>query len=179
MLKDKVLRVRNDQKVPAILVIGDLMVDHYIFGSATRLSPEAPVPVVNVKNESNTPGGAANVAQNLVSLGASVMLAGIIGDDVYGSQLKDILNTEGIKTDGIITDANRPTTVKTRVMAGSHQLVRVDREITDAVNATLEDELVTKLSDSMENADIVVFSDYNKGLFSPALTQRLLEAAKL
>lgn len=179
MLKNKVLNVRDSQKAPTILVIGDLMVDHYIFGSATRLSPEAPVPVVNVKNESTTPGGAANVAQNLISLGARVMLAGIVGNDLQGEQLKNILNSENISTDAIITDESRPTTVKTRVMAGSHQLVRIDREINDAVNSSLEEELLNKLSESIENADIVIFSDYNKGLFSQSLTQRVLDVAKL
>ncbi len=178
MLKEKVLKVRDTEQAPTILVIGDLMVDHYIFGSATRLSPEAPVPVVNVKNETVTLGGAANVAQNLISLGAKVALAGIVGDDVSGTQLRDILNAERIQTDCIITDSKRPTTVKTRVMAGSHQLVRVDREITDAVDAELENELVDKFTESIERADIVIFSDYNKGLFSHTLTQKLLEVAK-
>lgn len=177
MLRDKVLSVRHSNIRPTILVVGDLMIDHYIWGVATRLSPEAPVPVVNVKNESTTLGGAANVAQNLVSLGAKVILAGVVGDDVAGEQLKDILIAEDILTDCIIKDGTRPTTMKTRVLAGSHQLVRVDREITDPVDLVLEDELFDKLSQSMDAADIVVFSDYNKGLFSPPLTQRLIAAA--
>ncbi len=177
MLKDKVLSVRDSKIRPTILVIGDLMVDHYIWGEATRLSPEAPVPVVNVKNETTTLGGAANVAQNLIALGAKVILGGVIGDDSPGTQLKNILIAEDVAVDCIIKDATRPTTVKTRVLAGSHQLVRVDREITDPIGNTLEDELFDKLSQSMDGADIVIFSDYNKGLFSPVLTQRLIEAA--
>src|SRR6201991_2590010 len=128
-LTDKVRSIQSAQKQPAILVIGDLMIDHYIWGSATRLSPEAPVPIVNVKNESTTLGGAANVAQNLVALGAKVTLGGIIGDDSFGARLKEIMSAENLSTDAIITDSHRPTTVKTRVVAGSHQLVRVDREI--------------------------------------------------
>lgn len=177
MLKDKVRSVRDSNITPTVLVVGDLMVDHYIWGDATRLSPEAPVPVVNVKSESTTLGGAANVAQNLISLGAKVILAGIIGDDVPGTQLKEILLSENIITNCIVKDATRPTTVKTRVLVGSHQLVRIDREITDPVDLALEDELFGKLSNSMEAADIVIFSDYNKGLFSFSLTQRLIEAA--
>lgn len=177
MLKDKVRSIRNSDARPAILVIGDLMVDHYIWGEATRLSPEAPVPVVNVKNESTTLGGAANVAQNLIALGAKVTLAGVVGDDVQGVQLKNILVAEGIVTDCIVEDISRPTTVKTRVLAGSHQLVRVDREITDHLAKELEDDLFGKLNLSIDDADIVIFSDYNKGLFSPALTQRLIAAA--
>lgn len=177
MLKDKVLSVRDSNVSPTILVIGDLMVDHYIWGEATRLSPEAPVPVVNVKNESTTLGGAGNVTQNLVSLGAKVILAGIIGDDAPGIRLKDILLAENVVTDCIVTDNNRPTTVKTRVLAGSHQLVRIDREITDQVNLAVEDDLVDKISKNIDAADIVILSDYNKGLFSPDLTQRLIDIA--
>jgi rfaE bifunctional protein kinase chain/domain len=177
MLRDKVLAVRDNGMRPTVLVVGDLMIDHYIWGEATRLSPEAPVPVVNVTSESTTLGGAANVAQNLIALGAKVILAGVTGDDVAGKQLQNILLEENIITDCIVKDKTRPTTIKTRVLAGSHQLVRVDRETTDAVSITLEDELLTRLTDAIDNADIIVISDYNKGLFSVALTQRLIAAA--
>jgi rfaE bifunctional protein kinase chain/domain len=176
MLTDKVRQIIQEGRQPNILVIGDLMIDHYVWGDATRLSPEAPVPVVNVKSESTTLGGAANVAQNLIALGAKVTLGGLVGNDVSGEQLTDILKQEGIDTCAIIKDATRPTTVKTRILAGSHQLVRVDREVTDAVSTALEDEMLDKLSSCIEQADIVLFSDYNKGLFSPALTQRLIAA---
>jgi rfaE bifunctional protein kinase chain/domain len=176
-LTDKVRHIQQSQKQRAILVIGDLMIDHYIWGEATRLSPEAPVPIVNVKNESTTLGGAANVAQNLVALGAKVILSGVIGDDAFGVRLKEIMTEEGIATDAIIEDKRRPTTVKTRVVAGSHQLVRVDREITDALHGGLADELERKLVKHIEEADIILFSDYGKGLFSEELTQRLIKLA--
>ncbi len=178
MLTDKVRAIQQQQKPPIILVIGDLMIDHYVWGDATRLSPEAPVPIVNVKNESTTLGGAANVAQNLVALGAQVTLAGVIGDDTFGRQLTEIMTQEGIATDGIVTDKHRPTTVKTRVLAGSHQLVRVDREVTDALGHQLELELLEKLSNYIQEADIVLFSDYGKGLFSAELTHKLIKLAK-
>lgn len=177
MLTDRVRALQQSGKQPNILVIGDLMIDHYIVGEATRLSPEAPVPVVNVKNETTTLGGAANVAQNLISLGSRVTLSGLIGNDTSGTQLISILKEEGIDTCGIIDDHSRPTTVKTRVMAGSHQLVRVDREVTDAVSTAIEDVMIERLADCISEADIVLFSDYNKGLFSPTLTQRLVELA--
>ena len=177
MLTDKVRSIQQSQKPPVILVIGDLMIDHYVWGDATRLSPEAPVPIVNVRNESTTLGGAANVAQNLVALGAKVTLGGVIGDDIFGEQLTGILSSEGISTDAIIKDNQRPTTVKTRVVVGSHQLVRVDREVTDPVHSQLEDELVDKLDALINEADIVLFSDYGKGLFSSGLTQRLIKLA--
>jgi len=176
-LIDKVRSIQSAQKSPSVLVIGDLMIDHYIWGSATRLSPEAPVPIVNVKNESTTLGGAGNVVQNLVALGAKVIVAGVIGDDAHGVQLIDILESEGVKTDAVIKDNSRSTTVKTRILVGSHQLVRVDREVTDPVSQALENELVAKLSATIENADVVILSDYNKGLFAPGLTQRLIKIA--
>ena len=176
-LINKVRSIQAEDKKPSILVIGDLMIDHYIWGNATRLSPEAPVPIVNVKNESTTLGGAGNVVQNLVALGATVTIAGVIGDDAHGTQLIEILESEGVKTNTIIKDNKRPTTVKTRVLAGSHQLVRVDREITDPISAALEDELLGKLVDAIATADIVLLSDYNKGLFASRLTQRIIKIA--
>ncbi|WP_158826383.1 D-glycero-beta-D-manno-heptose-7-phosphate kinase [Mucilaginibacter lacusdianchii] len=177
MLLDKVRALRQSPKQPDILVIGDLMIDHYVWGDATRLSPEAPVPVVNIKSETTTLGGAANVAQNLISLGAKVTLAGVIGDDISGGQLTTILEQEGIDTCAIVKDASRPTTVKTRVLAGSHQLVRVDREVTDPVSEAMEDEMLEKLNACIAKSDIILFSDYNKGLFSPSLSQKLIKAA--
>src|ERR1700757_237693 len=102
MLTDKVRHILQTQKTPVILVIGDLMIDHYVWGDATRLSPEAPVPIVNVKNESTTLGGAANVAQNLVALGAKVTLGGVIGADSFGVRVKEIMRHEGISTEAIV-----------------------------------------------------------------------------
>lgn len=153
------------------------MIDHYIGGSAFRLSPEAPVPIVNVKSESTTLGGAGNVVQNLVALGARVTIAGVIGDDSYGIQLIEILESEGVKTSTIVKDNSRPTTIKTRVLVGSHQLVRIDREVTDAISSEIEDELVNKLSRIIADSDIVILSDYNKGLFAASFTQRLIKIA--
>ena len=177
MLTDKVRELQQSASTPNILVIGDLMIDHYVIGDATRLSPEAPVPIVNVKKEFTTPGGAANVAQNLLALGSGVSLAGITGDDIDATRLTDILVDEGINADAIFKDATRPTTVKTRVMAGSHQLVRVDREVTHPLTESLQAEFIERIKGNIAKADIVVLSDYNKGLFSPALTQQLINEA--
>lgn len=176
-LISKVRSIQSAQKRPSVLVIGDLMVDHYIWGSATRLSPEAPVPVVNVKKESTTLGGAGNVVQNLVALGAKVSVAGVIGNDSSGRQLIEILESEGVKTDSIVKDHSRSTTIKTRILVGSHQLVRVDREVTEAVSAVLEEELVAGVIANIDQADIVLLSDYNKGLLAPGLTQRIIGIA--
>ena len=177
ILTDKVRNLQQSGPIPNILVIGDLMIDHYIIGDATRLSPEAPVPVVNVKKEFTTPGGAANVAQNLLALGSKVALAGITGNDADATRLTEILVEEGINADAIFKDDSRPTTVKTRVMAGSHQLVRVDREVTSPLNEALQVEFIARLEAAIAQTDIILFSDYNKGLFSFDLTQRLLAEA--
>jgi rfaE bifunctional protein kinase chain/domain len=177
MLAEILRKVIDSNKRPELLVIGDLMIDHYIWGKATRLSPEAPVPVVNVRSETTTLGGAANVAQNLMSLGAKVNVAGIIGQDMYGMQLTDLFNADGVDTQALVQDAGRPTTVKTRVLAGSHQLVRVDREVTNAISHKLEDQLMLKLTGCIERSDLILLSDYNKGLFSESFTQRIIAEA--
>jgi rfaE bifunctional protein kinase chain/domain len=177
MLTDKVRELQQSGPIPNILVIGDLMIDHYIIGDATRLSPEAPVPIVNVKKEFTTPGGAANVAQNLLSLGSKVSLAGITGDDADAVRLTNILEQEGINANAIFKDSSRPTTVKTRVMAGSHQLVRVDKEVTNSLAQNLQKDFIARIKSYIAEADIIVLSDYNKGLFSLELTQEIIEEA--
>lgn len=174
---NKVKEIQKGQKKPSVLVIGDLMIDHYIWGSATRLSPEAPVPIVNVKKESVTLGGAGNVVQNLVTLGAHVRVAGVVGDDTSGRDLKLMLESDGVETSAIIHDISRPTTVKTRVLAGSHQLVRVDREVTHPTGAAIEEQLLEGLAGAISNSDIVLLSDYNKGLLTPKFTQRVIALA--
>jgi D-beta-D-heptose 7-phosphate kinase/D-beta-D-heptose 1-phosphate adenosyltransferase len=176
-LLNKVKSLNSIPNKPSILVVGDLMIDRYIMGSATRLSPEAPVPVVNVKNETATLGGAGNVVQNLVTLGAKVSIAGMIGNDAGGQQVIEILQNDGVETETLVKDVTRPTTVKTRVLVGSHQLVRIDRETTNPISVELENQLVKKFESVIENKDIIIFSDYNKGLFAPSLTQRLIKIA--
>ena len=114
----------------------------------------------------------------VVALGASVAVAGVIGKDASGRQLIDILESEGVKTGTIVEDGSRATTVKTRVLVGSHQLVRVDREVTDAISAELEEVLIAGIVANIDSADIVLLSDYNKGLFAPGLTQRIIKIAK-
>jgi rfaE bifunctional protein kinase chain/domain len=177
MLTQKVRNLQQSGAKPSILVIGDLMIDHYIIGDATRLSPEAPVPVVNVKKEFITPGGAANVGQNLLALGAKVTLGGVTGDDTDATKLTEVLELEGINANAIFKDQNRPTTIKTRVMAGSHQLVRVDRETTNPLSQELQHQFINNVKAEIAAADIIILSDYNKGLFSADLTQELIDAA--
>jgi rfaE bifunctional protein kinase chain/domain len=177
MLIDKLRDVQSSNKKPSILVIGDLMIDHYIIGEASRLSPEAPVPVVSVKNDTLTLGGAGNVVKNLTSLGANVCAAGITGDDDYGKQMLDILKQENALTNAVISDSSRTTTIKTRVLVGSHQMLRIDREVTDCINAETADKLLKEIEAFINKADLVILSDYNKGLFSPVLTQSIIAIA--
>ncbi len=176
MLAEKLNNAHRTQPKPNILVIGDLMLDHYIFGSATRLSPEAPVPIVNVKKENKIVGGAANVASNLIDLGAIVYLAGITGNDSFGEEIKSILQTKNIDTHLILKDESRTTTVKTRVIAGNHQIVRIDQEDTHDISSTLEDLFFEALFPCIASSDIVILSDYNKGLLTKNLSLRIIES---
>ncbi|ANH81277.1 hypothetical protein A8C56_10020 [Niabella ginsenosidivorans] len=150
------------------------MVDHYIWGAAKRLSPEAPVPVLSAKNETVTPGGAGNVAQNLLQLNARVAIGGLVGNDDAGRALVKQLDDELINTAGILVDPGRPTTIKSRMMAGNHQLLRVDKEVTENMNSALEQQLLAGLEKELEAADMVLLSDYNKGVLSPSFTQKLI-----
>lgn len=178
MLLDKLRSFPQDHQSPKILIVGDLMIDQYVWGEANRLSPEAPVPIVNVGKESSTLGGAANVAQNLLSFGAEVIIAGLIGDDAAGKELLTMLADENADTSGIVIDAQRPTTVKTRIIAGSHQIVRVDREVTDLISKDCEDDLFNRILPHFTAVDLVLFSDYNKGVLSHSLCQRIINACK-
>ena len=178
MLIDKVRALQNTTLPPKILIVGDLMIDQYIWGDANRLSPEAPVPIVNVQKESNTLGGAGNVAQNLLSFEAEVIVAGLIGEDAAGKELLKVLADENADTRGIVVDTQRPTTIKTRIIAGSHQIVRIDREVTKTISKTCEDELFSRITPDFADADIVLFSDYNKGVLSPSLCARIIAECK-
>jgi rfaE bifunctional protein kinase chain/domain len=175
MLAEKLYNAQHLSQKPKILVIGDLMLDHYILGNASRLSPEAPVPIVNVKKENKIIGGAANVASNLIDLGAQVSLAGIIGRDSFGEEIKTILQTKNIETQLILTDDSRPTTVKTRVIASNHQIVRIDHEQTHDISAGLEKDFLNSLFAHIEASDIIILSDYNKGLLTKNLCLDIIE----
>lgn len=175
MLAEKLYNAHHKSPAPRILVIGDLMLDHYIIGHASRLSPEAPVPIVNVKKENKIIGGAANVASNLIDLGAKVSLAGITGNDSFGAEIKSILKTKNIDTQLILKDGSRTTTVKTRVIASNHQIVRVDHEDTHAIDQQMEADFFTSLYPQLESSDIIILSDYNKGLLTKSLCLKIIE----
>lgn len=161
-----------------ILVIGDLMIDQYISGKVRRISPEAPVPVVEVTEENLLLGGAANVANNIRSLGGKVFITGTIGRDDIGKILINKLSEKGFNTDGIIADGKRPTTVKTRVIAHSQQVVRFDREMkTDIGKATLS-LVLDYVRSCLPEIKGIIISDYCKGLITKTLIKQLIELTK-
>ncbi|MFP6616435.1 MAG: PfkB family carbohydrate kinase [Candidatus Hydrogenedentota bacterium] len=160
-----------------VAVIGDLMIDRYIWGTASRISQEAPVPVVAVDRETATPGGAANVLRNLACLGAQPLAFGVIGDDSAGHELSGLLLEHGVATDGLIHDAARTTTEKTRIICDHQQVVRVDSERVEALNDSHESELIESLSAAIQSGllDAIIIEDYNKGTVTGSLLQGLAE----
>lgn len=160
-----------------ILVVGDLMLDSYLWGGVSRISPEAPVPVVDIHTESHRLGGAANVAFNIASLGASAIPVGVIGDDPRGTLLSSLFSEEGFSVSGLVVDAARPTTVKTRIIAHNQQVVRTDRESTDPVSETIEAQVRHVIARHLEDADAIVIEDYNKGLLRPELISGIISMA--
>lgn len=157
-----------------VLVLGDFMVDRYIFGHIDRISPEAPVPIMRVKEESARPGGAGNVALNLRALGAEVSVIGVIGDDFYGRQLLSLLGQEKIDCSHLILDPKQLTIVKSRLMAGSQHVIRLDEEHLLPLSQELEETVASYFSAIISHFDIVAFSDYAKGFFTPSLLKKLI-----
>lgn len=160
------------------LVLGDIMVDEYIWGSVSRLSPEAPVPVVEVKAESFRLGGAGNVAANIQSLGGMAILVGVVGNDQPGERLIHQIEAAGMKSDGVVIDRARPTTIKTRVVAGSQQIVRFDRESTSDLSKEAADRVLELATERLADADAVLISDYAKGVIGKRVVRQILSLAR-
>ncbi|MCL1979861.1 MAG: D-glycero-beta-D-manno-heptose-7-phosphate kinase [Proteobacteria bacterium] len=155
-----------------VLVIGDIIIDHFLWGVASRISPEAPVPVVNVQREEFLLGGSANVLRNIISLGGQGALCGIVGDDAMGRKVVELVEQLGVSTEGLVVGM-RPTTVKTRVVAQGQQIVRFDREQTGFPSRHSLDTLLQYLERNLHSFDAVVVSDYAKGMVSEQLLVRL------
>lgn len=168
----------NKFKDKKILIIGDLILDEFIWGKVNRISPEAPVPVVWVENESFMPGGAANVANNITALGGKAYLAGIIGNDDRGAILKSELSGKGINTSGIFMDSSRPTTLKSRVIAHSQQVVRIDREKLGSIDKETNQRMIAYILGIMDEIDGLVIEDYGKGVITPELLKPVVSAAR-
>jgi rfaE bifunctional protein kinase chain/domain len=160
-----------------ILVMGDLMLDSYMWGQANRISPEAPVPVVSVKEVTHNPGGAANVGWNIASLSAKVTIAGVVGNDSHGEQLLTLMSERGMNVESVIRDTNRPTTVKTRVIANSQQVVRTDFESLDELSNESLEAVQASVLKNIKDVDAIILADYNKGLFSEKMIGSILSIA--
>lgn len=165
-------------KDTGILIIGDLMVDQYIWGTVNRISPEAPVPVVDVSDENLTLGGAANVALNIISLGGNVFIAGVIGDDNMGKILAHKLREKGINSEGVIIDNKRSTTVKTRIIAHSQQVVRFDRETKSGISSSTTSSMLEYAKKCLPHIKGIIVSDYSKGVITKRLVKELISLTK-
>jgi rfaE bifunctional protein kinase chain/domain len=163
-----------------VLIIGDVMVDSYLWGKVNRISPEAPVPIVAVSKKERRLGGAANVALNIQALGANPILCSVIGVDLEGQAFLDSLRMQKLSQKGILKSRDRITTVKTRVMGNNSQLLRVDEEEESDINATETQQLLMLISYIInhDKIDVIIFEDYNKGLISPRLISKVVELAK-
>jgi len=161
-----------------IVVLGDVILDWYWWGQASRLSPEAPVPVVRKHRTTIQPGGAGNTAANLAALGAKVRLFGVTGQDSQAADLHATLRGFGVETAGLLTDPSRPTTTKTRVIAAHQQVVRVDDEVTSPLSDDLAEQVLAGVLSELESADAIVISDYAKGFLTSALLKSVLGTGK-
>jgi D-beta-D-heptose 7-phosphate kinase/D-beta-D-heptose 1-phosphate adenosyltransferase len=170
--------VIGDFRKVKVLVVGDLILDEFIWGEVSRISPEAPVPVVWVKNESFMPGGASNVANNIRSLGGGALLCGLVGADERGAILRGELENKGVDVKGILVDPSRPTTLKTRVVAHHQQVVRIDKETVEPVSDRVFGKIVAYFARAIKDADAVIIEDYGKGVITPRLLTKIVPIAK-
>ncbi len=160
-----------------VVVAGDLILDSYVWGKVRRISPEAPVPVVEVEKMDYRLGGAANVAAGVAALGAAVTLVGIVGPGIHGRGMMSLIEEKGIPSDGVFIDKSRPTTLKTRVIAHGQQVVRYDREICDAPSRSVENRMAGFLADAISKKSVVILSDYDKGVFRGPFARKVLKIA--
>jgi len=161
-----------------MLVYGDVMIDEFIYGSVNRISPEAPVPVLEFESHNSMPGGAANAARNAVALGADCSIIGCVGDDEDGRHLNLLLEEENIDAEGLLIDVNRLTTKKTRVIANSQHVIRIDRELVIPIDPKVEKEIKKCMSAKLDSIDVVLICDYAKGSVTPDIAGWLINACR-
>ena len=176
--KKRLIEILNEFPKKKIVVIGDLMLDEYIIGSVTRISPEAPVPVVNVKKESFVLGGAANVVNNLSSLGVKVLAFGVIGNDNNGKKMLAEFEKKDVSTEYINILTDRPTIMKQRILANNQQLLRLDWEKKHPINSIEEDFIIDNLKRIINEVDGVILSDYDKGVLTERVAKEVINLAK-
>ncbi len=160
-----------------VLIIGDVMLDSYIWGAVERISPEAPVPIINVRQKDFRLGGAANVALNVLSLGATPILCALVGNDEDGKKLLQRMGERGMSAEGVIVSGDRPTTVKTRVIASHQHFVRVDEESDREVNTHEENAMMERISKLLPQCQVVIFEDYDKGVINPSIIEKTVALA--
>ena len=163
---------------PRVLIVGDVMLDRYVSGEVSRISPEAPIPVLAAKSSEQRLGGSGNVAANLAAMEAAVELVAVVGDDVHGEVLRTLLGGAAIDAAGLVVDESRPTIRKTRLVSGVQQMLRVDREDPTPVEGPVEERVLAAAREAVGRADAVVLSDYGKGLLTPAVNAALIAAAR-
>ena len=177
-MKQRLLKILENFKNKKILVIGDIMLDKYIWGDVSRISPEAPVQVVNVLKETYEAGGAANVANNIAALDGKAFMIGIAGNDLAKDMLLKELKKKGINTDGIFIDKDKPTTQKVRILGRSQQLLRVDYENKEHAHPNIQNSIINFVERTVKGMDVIVISDYAKGVITPEICRKLIETSK-
>jgi D-beta-D-heptose 7-phosphate kinase/D-beta-D-heptose 1-phosphate adenosyltransferase len=179
LTKQRAEEITRQLRERRIVVLGDVMLDEFLWGDVTRISPEAPVPVVDIRRESTHLGGAANVLANLLALGAQACVIGIIGDDFAGERIQSSVGEKSaMQTDGLlIADKSRPTTIKTRIIAQQQMIVRADREHRTPVDAQTEGRIIAAVKTALANAQALIVSDYDKGVVTPRILAEVLPAA--
>lgn len=178
LTRDRLLHLTQRMKASRVVVVGDIMLDRYLIGETERLSPEAPVPVVTVRERHAALGGAANVAANVAALGARCLLVGTVGDDVDGATIRQELAVARLEDRFVLTVAGRPTTSKTRIIARSQQIVRIDDEVEALLDGADLERLLRIACEALADADALLLEDYNKGALPPALIAAVMEVAR-
>jgi len=175
--ENRIKELKHNFEGKRIAIIGDMMLDGYFWGDVKRISPEAPVPVLEVGEEFFRFGGAANVALNIAALGGIPIPIGVIGDDNYGTIFSSLLNDSGISSNGILIDESRPTTTKTRVIADSQHVVRIDKESKEYLNSTIEGKIFDYVKKNINGFDGIILQDYNKGVLTKSLIEKIVNEA--
>jgi D-beta-D-heptose 7-phosphate kinase/D-beta-D-heptose 1-phosphate adenosyltransferase len=178
MQQNELVEILDRVHAVRVLVLGDVMLDRFVYGTVGRVSPEAPIPVLEVDRAVDSAGGAANVARNVGSIGAHSTLVGVVGDDAWGADLRTQIAASPNIDAQLIVDLSRPTTVKTRFVANGQQMLRADREMRSVFSDAVEQQILRQFSESLRNADVVVLSDYAKGVLSERVTREAIREAR-
>src|SRR5271165_4754029 len=178
MRQNELIEILDRAHAVRVLVLGDVMLDRFVYGSVARVSPEAPIPVLEVTRSVDSAGGAANVARNAAAIGAGVTLIGVTGNDTWAADLHEQIAASPSIDAQLIVDFERPTTVKTRYIADDQQMLRADRESRADLSQDVENKLLARFEDFLSDADVVVLSDYAKGVLTDRVTAAAINAAR-